>query len=396
MLSAPAPPRSARPHARPRAAERRRTDVRRSVSRGFSDGKDVAGRVTDAARSVSLLGTIGAGALAKLGSIGLEARSRIDTAEANLRMFGGQSRDQVNATRSGWLNRSAVEFGFRPADALNAFTETLKAGIPEIAAKDVTRSIMGASAGLDLDVPETTKLVGRLSTLTQDPKNFKPDAIDKMLNGLAVVAKVTAADSKELVSSLRRGAGVLGASKMSVQDLTAFTGVGISAGMQEGKAGTFMDFLVNDMVNAKTSRGQRGKDLSEGFRLLGMGSNASVSRQTAQDPTAVLLKMFERMARMSPERAARAANLIGMREWRGEMLMMAKASPMLRQTVDAERDPKNAGHLQQAQNERLGTLAGLRSQLHGHLRSGLGSCRRRHRRHRARDRDILHRSGEVQ
>lgn len=346
-----------------RAADRRRADVRRSVSRGFSDGKDVAGRVTDAARSVSLLGTIGAGALAKLGSIGLEARSRIDTAEANLRMFGGQSRDQVNATRSGWLNRSAVEFGFRPADALNAFTETLKAGIPEIAAKDVTRSIMGASAGLDLNVPDTTKLVGRLSTLTQDPSKFDAGAIDRMLNGLAVVAKVTAADSRELVSSLRRGAGVLGSSKMSVQDLTAFTGVGISAGMQEGKAGTFMDFLVNDMVNARTARGQRGKDLSEGFRLLGLGSNASVSRQTAQDPTAVLLKMFERMARMSPEKAARAANLIGMREWRGEMLMMSKASPMLRQTIDAERDPKNAGHLKQARDERLGTLAGLRSQL---------------------------------
>ncbi len=346
-----------------RAAERRNADVRRDVSRGFSKAGDVSGRVVDAARSVSLLGTLGAGALAKIGSMGLEARSRIDTAEANLRMFGGKSRDEVNATRSGWLNRSAVEFGFRPADALNAFTEVLKAGIPQIAARDVTKSIMGASAGLDLDVPETTKLVGRLSTLTQDPKAFSAGAIDKMLNGIAVVAKVTAVDSKEIVSSLRRGAGVLGASKMSVQDLTAFTGVGISAGMQEGKAGTFMDFLVNDMVNAKTARGQRGKDLSEGFRLLGLGSNASISTQTARDPTAVLLKMFEKMARMSPERAARAANLIGMREWRGEMLQMMKAAPMLRQTVEAERDPKNAGHLKQAQDERLGTLAGLRRQL---------------------------------
>lgn len=346
-----------------RGEERRRAGARHDLHQGTSRVGDVAGRVSDTARTVTFAGAIAGGIVAKLAQTGFMKRAEADTAEANLRMFGGQTQSQVEQARSGWLNRAAIDSGFTPAKALNAFTETLKAGIPEIAAPDVTRSIMGASAGLDLNVAETTKLVGRLSTLTQDPKAFRPEAIDQMLNAIAVVAKVTAADSNELVSSLRRGAGVLGSSKMSVGDLTAFTGTAISAGMQEGKAGTFMDFAVNELVNAKNARGQRQRDLDQSFNLLGIGSRAGVSRQAANDPTALLLKVFERLSKMAPEKAGQVASLLGMREWRGEVLMMAKAAQILRQTVEAQRDPKNAGHLAQARAERLGALDGLRSQL---------------------------------
>ena len=346
-----------------RDEDRRRVQGRRDLRSGWGHATDAGSRIMGGAQTISIGAGITAGIVAKIAASGLGARSRTDTAEANLRMFGGLNRSQVDAARRGWINRSAVENGFRPADAINAFTESLKAGIPESAAPDVTKSIMGASAGLDLNVAETTKLVGRLSTLTQDPKLFSTEAIDKMLNGIAVVAKVTAADSNELVSSLRRGAGVLGSSKMSVSDLTAFTGIGISTGMQEGKAGTFMDFLVNELVNAKNARGQRREDLSKGFGMLGLGSNSAVSRQAASDPTALLLNMFERMSKMNPEKAGHVASLIGMREWRGEILQMMRGTPMLRQTVEAGRDPKNANHLKQARDERLGTLSGLRSQL---------------------------------
>ncbi|MRI56774.1 hypothetical protein D8770_22840 [Methylobacterium sp. DB1607] len=346
-----------------RDEDRRRAQGRRDLRSGWGHANDAGGRIIGSAHTISIGAGITAGIVAKIAETGLGARSRTDTAEANLRMFGGLNRSQVDAARRGWINRSAVENGFRPSSAINAYTEVLKAGIPESAAPGVTKSIMGGAAGLDLNVTDTTKLIGRLATLTQDPKKFDGGAIDRMLNGIAVVAKVTAADSNELVSSLRRGAGVLGSTKMSVEDLTAFTGIGISAGMQEGKAGTFMDFLVNEMVNAKNARGQRREDLSKGFGMLGLGSNAAVSRQAASDPTALLLNMFERMSKMNPEKAGHVASLIGMREWRGEILQMMRGTPMLRQTVEAGRDPKNANHLKQARDERLGTLAGLRSQL---------------------------------
>ncbi|KQO73452.1 phage tail tape measure protein [Methylobacterium sp. Leaf89] len=346
-----------------KSEESRRTAAYRNLGRGVSHTRDAGRGIMDSARTVTVYGAVAGGIISQLARNGISARSRADTAEANARMFGNLSRQQVDQARSGWLNSAAVENGFRPADAINAFTEVLKAGIPQASAPDVAKSIMGASAGLDLNVADTTKLVGRLSTLTQDPKSFSSGAIDQMLNGIAVVAKVTAADSKELVSSLRRGAGVLGSSRMSVTDLTAFTGTGISAGMQEGKAGTFMDFLVNDLVNAKNSRGQRGKDLASGLSLAGVGGVEQVSRQAANDPTQLLLKLFGNMSKMDPAKAGRVASLIGMREWRGEILQMMKAFPMLKQTVEAGRDPANAGHLAQARDERLGTLAGLGSQL---------------------------------
>jgi len=346
-----------------RDEDRRRSQGRRDLRSAGNHANDAGHRIMGAAHGITVGSAIGAGIVAKIAETGLGARSRADTAEANLRMFGGLNRNQVDAARSGWINRAAIDNGFRPADAINAVTEALKAGIPDTAAPDVTKSIMGAVAGLDLNVADTTKLVGRLSTLTQDPKLFDPKQIDEMLNGIAVVAKVTAADPRELVSSLRRGAGVLGSSKMSVSDLTAFTGVGISTGMQEGKAGTFMDFLVNEMVNAKNARGLRREDLEKGTRMAGLGSLNQVSRDAANNPTEMLLKLFERMSEMDPQKAGQVASLIGMREWRGEMLQMMRGTPMLRQTVKAGRDPKNKDHLKQARDERLGTLSGLRNQL---------------------------------
>ncbi len=299
-------------------------------------------------------------------------RRSVDRAETNLMMFGGgefsagsyaENKAAVNRARSGWLDKAAMRNGFGPAAALNAYTEVLKAGIPDNAAPAVTQSIMGAAAGMDLNVADTTKLVGRLSTLTQSPGNFNPAAIDGYLNAMAVVAKVTAADTQELVSAMRRGAGALGSSKLSVGDLAAFTGIGISTGMQEGKAGTFMDFTVNELVNAKNSRGQRRADLQKGFQLAGLGSLNKVSRDAANNPAELMMTLFEKMAKMSPEKAGQIASLIFMREWRGEALMMAKGSPMLRQTVMAERADTNNDHLRQAKDLSLMSLDGLVRQI---------------------------------
>ncbi|WP_298952017.1 peptidoglycan DD-metalloendopeptidase family protein [uncultured Methylobacterium sp.] len=322
----------------------------------------IPGNIIQGTTSVAIVGGIVEAALAKAVESVFATRRSTDRAETNLMMFGGLDRAGVNRARTEWLDRAAMANAFSPSAAINAYTETLKAGIPDAVAPAVTQSIMGAAAGMDLNVADTTKLVGRLSTLTQDPKAFDPKAIDNYLNAIAVVAKVTAADTNELVSSLRRGAGALGSSRMSVGDLTAFTGVGISAGMQEGKAGTFMDFTVNELVNARNSRGQRRADLQKGLQLAGLGSLSNVTRQMASNPTDMLLKLFEKMSSVSPEKAGQIASLIFMREWRGEALQMAKASPMLRRTVEAERSDPTNSHLRNAKELSLGSLDGLMRQ----------------------------------
>ncbi|TXM68211.1 phage tail tape measure protein, partial [Methylobacterium sp. WL120] len=345
---------------------RRHRGLQQAAGRGASAAASIPGQLINGAFTTALVATAATIAVKKFAEHGIESRMRTDTAEANLRMFGGnefKTKESISELRTSFLNGAAIDNGFKPAAALNAFTEVIKAGIPADFAKQVTSSIMAGSAGLDLNVTDTTKLVGRLATLTQDPNKFDAGAIDKMLNGIAVVAKVTAADSNELVSSLRRGAGVLGSSKMSVQDLTAFTGVGISAGMQEGKAGTFMDFMVNELVNAKNSRGQRRADLTKFGQLSGVGNVQSITRQAANDPTKLLLKIVDKIAKSSPEKAGQMATLLGMREWRGELLQLSKAAPMLHKAIDAERDPANKDHLSDAKTLRMGTMRGLLSQI---------------------------------
>jgi hypothetical protein len=355
-----------------REAERREEAIHRgrvqSVRGGAQAIGSMPGRVVSAAIPIAVAAGAVTAAVVKAAESGFSARRSTSTAEANMVMFGDvKGFDEVNRIRREWLDMAGVANGFAPSAGMNAYTEVKKAGIGkdnEDVVKTVTMSIMKGAAGLDLNIPETTKLVGRLSTLTQNPNSFDAGAIDKMLNGLAVVAKYTAADSNELVSSLRRGAGVLGSSKMSVADLTAFTGTGISAGMQEGKAGTFMDFQVNELVNAKNARGQRRTDLAKGLKLAGFnGGLGAVSRQMATDPTGALTKLYGNMAKMSPEKAGQVATLIGMREWRGEMLQMMKAFPTLVEALKEVRDSKNDDHLQKANDLKMGTISGVLSQI---------------------------------
>lgn len=328
-----------------------------------SAASSIPGSIVQGTTSIAIAGAVVEAAVAKLVMDAFSVRRSTDRAETNLMMFGGLDRAGVESARSGWLNSAAMANGFKPAAAINAFTEVLKAGIPEAVAPAVTQSIMGAAAGMDLNVAETTKLVGRLSTLTQGPNNFNPGAIDTMLNSMAVVAKVTAADTQELVSALRRGAGVLGSSKMSVGELAAFTGAGISAGMQEGKAGTFMDFTVNELVNARNARGQRRADLAKGLQLAGLGSLQKVSREAANDPATLLQKLFQKMASSDPQKAGQIASLIFMREWRGEALQMAAAAEATTKALEAVRGDTTNKHLRDARNLRLGSIDGVLSQL---------------------------------
>lgn len=344
--------------------ERQVASIRRSATgraRGaLSSGRDAVDRVT---RGTTLAAAVSGAAVAAAVRSGLRARMEADAAEVRAMTFGDLESSEVKRLRSTWGDRSAIRFGLKPGDVLDSYTETIKAGIPREFSSKVAESIMGAVAGLDLDMVDTTKLVGRLSTLTQDPKNFNVGAIGGMLNSVAVVARSTAADSKEIVSALRRGAGVLGASKMSVGDLSAFTAAGISAGMQEGKSGTFLDYLVSEFVNAKNVRGRRGDDLSAAFNAMHLGSRRSVSANTAADPTSMLVKSLESMARMPETMRAKVAHQIGGREWSGELLMLVKSLPILKQALADVADPKNAMFLDKAMKAKLTSMRGLSASL---------------------------------
>jgi TP901 family phage tail tape measure protein len=329
---------------------------------------NVAKMRRDAMRSFGMMSNIGsragpyaaatAAATGYAGVSAFKARMKVDTAETNMRMFAEMSQDQVKDLRKNWGNKAAIRYGMGPAETLDAYTETRKAGIPEKYAQSVTDTIMKAGAGLDLDLKETTRFATRLATLTQDMTNLDPAKLKSMLNSVAIAGIATAADPNEIIAANRRASGAFSSSKMSPNDLSAFTGAGISAGLPSSKTGTFIGFLVNELVGGKFARGQRAQDLGKASNMLGLGGRQAMSSKMASNPTETLLQIFEKMGGMSEEKRSQVATLLGMREWRDELQTFVQVRDDVRRTLTEIQDPKNANRLDDISDSKLKSLSG--------------------------------------
>ncbi|WP_029083399.1 phage tail tape measure protein [Bradyrhizobium sp. th.b2] len=322
----------------------------------------------DAMRSMGMAANFGssaapyaAAAAAATGYAGVSAfrtRMKIDTAETNMRMFAEMSQEQVKEFRRSYGNRAAIRYGMAPDQMLDSFTEVRKAGIPQDKAQAVTDTILKAGAGLDLDLKETTRFATRLATLTQDMSNLNPEKLKKMLNSVAVAGIATAADPNEIIAANRRASGAFASSKLDPNELPAFTGPGISAGLPSSKTGTFIGFIVNELVGGKYARGQRAKDLGKAANMLGLGGRQAMSAKMAANPTETLLQIFDKMGTMSEEKQSQIATLLGMREWRDELQTFVQVRDDIRRTLKEIRDPKNADTLDKISDEKLKSLAG--------------------------------------
>lgn len=297
------------------------------------------------------------GVAAKATQSSISTRMRIENAETSARMFGGMSSAQVAEMRKGFGNEAAIKYGVDPAKMIEAYTEVLKAGISDKdgLAQAITDQILKSATGLDVSVEETTKMVGRAASLSGE---ISPAKIASMLNAVAIANRESAADGNEIIAANRRGTGVLATSKMTMEQLSAFTAGGISGGMQSAKAGTFMGFIVNDLVNAGKARGQRGQDLSRASQALGFGNRQAMASRMAADPAEALQQVLERLANMNEQKRAEVANLLGMREWRDELAIMVQERQKIRQILDSIADPKNANNLEEVSQLRRGSLQG--------------------------------------
>lgn len=299
------------------------------------------------------------GAAAAASRSSIKAASEISTAETNLDIFAGMNRNATAAMRAQWGNEASMRLGFKPAEMMQVLAETLKAGIPKDSANAFAELAMKAGAGLDLDVNETIKVAARLATLTQDMGNFDVGAVGKILNSVAIAAMETAADASEIISTIRRGAGAISGSKMTVDELSAFAGAGISSGIQQGRTGTLMGFLTGELVNAGRARGQRANDIQAALRNLRMGDRRSFSRKFAENPTEMLVDIFDRMKNMTTQKRGETARLLGMREWDTELLQMVTVVDDIKRTLAQIRDPANSDKLNEAAAKRLESLQGV-------------------------------------
>lgn len=261
-------------------------------------------------------------------------RMEANVAETKAQIFGGLSAAEVKKLRGDWSDQVAVRFGESAAAVLDGYTEALKQGFDGSAAKKITENALEASSALEMNIGELMKLAGKTATsLYGNVRNADPARVARMMTSVAVAAAATAADPNEVVEANKRALSALSTTKMKETDLSAFTSVGISAGLQPNKAGTFLGYLTSEFANAGNARGQRGKDLDQAARMLGYGGRAQMAQRMATGPTEFMLDMFSKMRSMSEQTRAKFANLAGMREWRDELVQMAKASDQIRETL---------------------------------------------------------------
>ncbi|MEH2517503.1 uncharacterized protein (TIGR02594 family) [Bradyrhizobium sp. AZCC 1610] len=334
---------------------RSRHRTQREIARGL---KDTYGHAVGFGRGAAMYGAVGAAATGYAAKSAMTTRMRTDTAEVNLQTFGQMSKAQVQEMRKSWGDASAIKYGLDPEKMIDAFTEVIKAGIPESKAKAVTETILNSAAGLDLDIKNTTKYAARVATLTQDMKNLDPEKLKSIMNASAVAARESGADANEIIAANRRASGVFATSKMSPEQLSAFTAAGISAEMPSGKTGTFLGFMVNELAGAKNARGQRGRDLGAAANLLGFGSKDRMAKSMADDPAEALMQIFNKLGDMPEQKVAKITNLIGMREWRDELGTFVEIRDDVGRILKEIGNPKNKNFAEEAAQANIRSLKG--------------------------------------
>lgn len=308
----------------------RRQAEQRAVGRGASSGgRGALPRVTSPTTAL-IAGGISISGVASA----FKKRMEADAAETKAQIFGGLSAAEVKRLRGDWSDQVAIKFGESAAAVLDSYTEALKQGFDASAAKKVTENALEASSALEMNIGELMKPAGKTATaLYGNVRNADPARVARMMTSVAVAAAATAADPNEVVEANKRALSALSTTKMRETDLSAFTSVGISAGLQPNKAGTFLGYLTSEFANAGNARGQRAKDLDHAARMIGYGGRSQMAQRMAAAPTAFMLDMFSKMRSMSEQTRAKFANLAGMREWRDELVQMAKASDQVRETL---------------------------------------------------------------
>lgn len=313
----------------------RRQAEQRAVDRGYRSA---------GARGPSTTSALIAGGVTMSGvASAFRKRMEVNVSETKAQLFGSLSSAEVKKLRGDWSDQVAIRFGESASAVLDSYTEALKAGFDSTAAKKITENALEAASALEMNIGELMKLAGKTATaLYGDVRKADPDRVAKMMNSVAIAAAATAADPNEVVEANKRALSALSTTKMRDADLSAFTSVGISAGLQANKAGTFLGYLTSEFANAGNAHGQRAKDLGQAARMIGYGSRTEMAKSMASAPTEFLLDMFSKMQDMTAQKRAKFANLAGMREWRDELVQMAKAVDQIRATLKEVEEKSDA------------------------------------------------------
>jgi TP901 family phage tail tape measure protein len=328
-------------------------------------------RMTGSSRyGISPVRTAIVGGIASAGIASVfKRRMEIDTAEVKARIFGELSKDDIKQSRR-WIDKDSIKYGVSSGKIVDAFTESLKAGFSRDAAQQIAQGALKAQSAVELDIGQLIKLSGKTATIFGgDVKNTDPARVLKLMNAIAVASAETAADPDEVIEGFKKGNAALAMSKMSEADLAAILSVGISGGIQPSKAGNAVSNLVSTIVGGKSARGQKAQDLNEAARMLGYGGKNNLSDRMTNDPTNVLVEMFQRLNALSEQNKTKVARRLGGSEWDDEILMLAKPVDQIVATLRAVKSKVDM--MDKSSAEKLNSLQGRWSSISAAFGLGL-------------------------
>ncbi|WP_187273038.1 phage tail tip lysozyme [Methylobacterium sp. WL69] len=348
-----------------REREERRLD--REVRRMDSERAKGWSQVSSGARSAgegSRRSMVGAGVItaataATAGSAarrGISTRMEVDTAETNLRIFSGQTNDQIKAARKGFLDNEAIRNGLGIKGGLDAYSEVLKTGMASPA--ENTKTIMRAVSALELDLKDTTKLAGLID------RNYgassTPAKIKSALNAIAVAAREDPTQSNEIVEGVKRSFGALSTGNLTPEQLTAMVSGGQSVGIQPGKAGTFVATMAKQLsMGSSKFLGKKNRaELDFAARELGFGNSRSLAQTYSKDSYGTMMSVHENLAAMEAAKRTQVAEAFYGRQWSDEGLQMAQGVGGVRKTFGEISDGKNSNFLDEAARQRSESLLG--------------------------------------
>ncbi|WP_311275229.1 phage tail tip lysozyme [Methylobacterium sp. WCS2018Hpa-22] len=339
-----------------RARTSRENARNRYISNVRSGGESIREGTGRAVRGAATVAAVGTGAVAAATRKGIDTRLDVDTAETNLKIFSGQTNEQIKAARKGFLDNLSIKNGLGIAGGLDAYSEVLKTGMK--APAENVKTIMEAVSALELDLKNTTKLAGLIDRNAGASSN--PTRIKSALNAVAVAAREDPTQSNEIVEGVKRAFGALSTGNMTAEQLTALVSGGQSVGIQPGKAGTYVATLGKQlsMGNSKFLGKKNRDELDFAAKELGFGDARKMASDYAKDSYGTMMKFHENLAKMESGKRTQVAEAALGRQWSDEGLQFSQGAGGVKKTYSEISDPKNANFLEEAAKIRADSLQG--------------------------------------
>lgn len=328
--------------------------------RGYADMRSGGGDVRQGmSRATMGAGVVTAATTAAAGSAarkGISTRLEVDTAETNLKIFSGQTNEQIKAARKGFLDNEAIRNGLGIKGGLDAYSEVLKTGMASPA--ENTKTIMRAVSALELDFKDTTKLAGLID------RNYgassTPAKIKSALNAIAVAAREDPTQSNEIVEGVKRSFGALSTGNITPEQLTAMVSGGQSVGIQPGKAGTFVATMAKQLsMGSSKFLGKKNRlELDFAAKELGFVNSRSLAQNYSKDSYGTMMSVHENLAKMEAAKRTQVSEALYGRQWSDEGLQMAQGVGGVRKTFGEISDGKNSNFLDEAARQRSESLQG--------------------------------------